>query len=361
MDLYNKYIPKNIKSFFGQKYIVKIVKYFKKRKEFPSSIIFYGKKGTGKTSFSKIFFNYINCLNHNDICNKCVYCKNIKKNSVDYKEIDAASNSKVEEIKIIMNNFNYYPIYVKYRVIVIDEAQMLSIYSFNYLLKLIENLNKFSVLIFITTNIKKIPDTIKSRCFIFNFKKFSKIDIIKFLILISKKEKIKISNRSLEIISINSEGSLRDSLVLLQHSYILSNCKTIKYKIFEKILDIPKKKHLVNFVKYLLYDNKKIDYLIKKIIDNKTNIKIFFNKLFELCCFLLLKYNNKNLNFKNSYYEKIDLTLKKKDLYKIKVICDTVRKEMVFLKGFSNDYLLMKYMVFLISYNMPNTGLEPVC
>ncbi|MGX7586180.1 DNA polymerase III subunit gamma/tau [Candidatus Vidania fulgoroideorum] len=362
MDFYNKYKPQKIKDFFGQKHILKTVKYFKKKSFFPNSIIFYGKKGTGKTSFSRIFFKYINCLKKKDICECCEFCKVNIENNTDYIEIDAASNSKVDDLKSILENFSYLPIYSFYKVICIDEAHMLSIFSFNYLLKFIENIQDKFILIFITTNVKKIPDTIKSRCFIFNFKIFSIYEIFIYLKKISKKEKIKITKNSLISIAQNSYGSLRDSLVLLQHSHILSNGKLIESKTIDNILDLPKEKHLFDFLKYLVkYDFYNLEILCINLIKKKTNIKKFIKKIFEITFIYIIEIENKKLLNKKYFFFYLNKKklLNKKNIKIFKIIFNVIKKEIRFIKYFVNEYLLIKYILFCITNKMPKVGLEP--
>ncbi|MGX7582793.1 AAA family ATPase [Candidatus Vidania fulgoroideorum] len=346
MDFYNKYEPKKIKNFFGHKYIIRIIRHFKRKKFFPNGFIFYGKKGTGKTSFSKILFRYINCSKSYDLCGKCKSCKIDINRNYDFFEVDSSSNRKVEEVKKIVENFKCFPLNGVYKIIVFDEAQMLSIYSFNYLLKIIENIKKKFIFVFITTKKKKIPDTIKSRCFFLKFRSFSNLEIINYLKLISKKEKIKISKKSLNIISENSSGSLRDSLVLLQHSHIISKNKKIKSKVFEGILNIPNIYLLKNYLKKIIKkDNKSLNNLNKEILKKKFNLKNFFLKIFEISFFYLIKYD-KNKKFK---YKKF-----------FKIICETIKDEMYFIKNFDNDYFLIKYINYSIISKFPKTGFEPV-
>ncbi|MGX7589454.1 DNA polymerase III subunit gamma/tau [Candidatus Vidania fulgoroideorum] len=344
MFLYNKYRPKSLKNFYGHKNIIKFIKYFKKKRS-PLSIIFFGPKGTGKTSLSRIYFRILNCKKKTD-CRKCKNCKiPIEKNS-DFKEIDAASNRKVDDIVNLLNNIEYLPINGLYKIFSIDEAQMLSRYSFNYLLKKIENLPRYSILLFLTTNIKKIPDTIISRCFVMKFKKFNSYEIFIYLKKICKKEIIQITKKSLILISNYSEGSLRNSLILLDHSKILSK-KIINSKTVYKIIDVIKESLIFNFFYIFLkkkkkYINKFLIYLFLK----KINIYLFLKKIIEYSNeIFFLKKNKKYCKYFlfDTYNKKyLQYFCKKKYLYKIKKIKKIILKEIDFFLKFDN-YNGIKY------------------
>ncbi|MGX7582930.1 DNA polymerase III subunit gamma/tau [Candidatus Vidania fulgoroideorum] len=263
-SFYEKYRPTNLKKFIGHKYIIKSIIFFKKKKKYPSSYIFYGKKGTGKTTLSRIFFKILNCYSD---CKGCNCCNNF----IGLKEIDASKNRKVEDIDEIFKDIFYKPMFVKYKLYVLDEAQMLSNYAFNSLLNTLENLPSYIKVIFITTNINKIPETIKSRCFNFEFKPISENIIYKYLIKISKKENIIYDKKSLVFISKISEGSLRDSLVLLEQ------CSSI----FKKKLSFKKLKKYFNII-----SNSKASKIVNSLLMN--NFKILKKQLFDI---------SKNSNF----------------------------------------------------------------
>ncbi|MGX7582511.1 DNA polymerase III subunit gamma/tau [Candidatus Vidania fulgoroideorum] len=350
MFLYNKYRPKNLNDFFGQKKIIKFIKYFINKKN-PLSFIFYGPKGTGKTSLSRIYFKILNCKKNN-ICNKCKSCKiKINKNS-DYIEIDAASHRKIDEITEIFKYIDYIPVNGSYKIFSIDEAQMLSKYSFNFLLKKIELLPEHSIILFLTTNIKKIPDTIISRCFIMKFQSFNNYEVFNYIKKICNKESIKITKKSIFLIANNSKGSLRDSLILLEHSKALSE-KIINSKIIYNILDDIKENMIFNFFYIFIKKKKKnINKFIFLLFLKKKNPLLFLNKVIE--------FSNKIIFFKKNYkyfdffffnfYEKkyINYFLKNKRYLKIKKIRNIIAKEIDFFKKFENKFSGIKYIFSLI-------------
>ena len=162
VSLYQKYRPKCFKEIIGQDVVVKTLVNSIKLNRIGHVYIFAGPKGIGKTTIAKIFSKAINCENFNDdICNKCENCKLINENNTtDILELDAASNSGVENIRMILENLKFLPVNLKYKVYIIDEAHMLSNSAWNALLKTLEEPPLNVVFIFATTEPHKIPTTI---------------------------------------------------------------------------------------------------------------------------------------------------------------------------------------------------------
>ena len=216
--LYRKYRPKDFDSVVGQNAIVKTLKNSIIDHNFTHAYMFFGPRGTGKTTISKIFARNINCLEPKDgvACGKCDHCKvSFSKDCIDIIEIDAASNNGVDEIRELKNKISLVPSQLKYKVYIIDEVHMLSIGAFNALLKTLEEPPEHAIFILATTDPQKVPETIASRCQCFSFKKISVDTIKEKLDYVCKEEKIKIEDEVLENIAILSDGGLRDALGLL--------------------------------------------------------------------------------------------------------------------------------------------------
>ena len=224
--LYRKYRPKDFDLVVGQDHIIKTLRNSIINKNLSHAYMFFGPRGTGKTTVSKIFARNVNCLSPIDgiACGKCDACKiSFSKECIDIIEIDAASNNGVDEIRELKNNVNLVPSYLKYNVYIIDEVHMLSTGAFNALLKTLEEPPEHIIFILATTDPQKVPDTIISRCQCFSFKKISNSEIKNKLSDICKSENIQIDENVLDKISLLSDGGLRDAIGSLDKLISYSN------------------------------------------------------------------------------------------------------------------------------------------
>ena len=213
--LYRKYRPQGFESVVGQNTIVKTLQNSVKNKSFSHAYMFFGPRGVGKTTASKIFARAINCLEPIDgnACGKCKSClHSFEKECVDIIEIDAASNNGVDEIRELKNKISLVPAELKYKVYIIDEVHMLSMGAFNALLKTLEEPPEHAIFILATTDPQKVPETIISRCQCFSFKRISDDMIVDRLKTVCESEKIEIEDDVLKEIAISSDGGMRDAL-----------------------------------------------------------------------------------------------------------------------------------------------------
>ena len=213
--LYRQYRPVTFDDVFGQDIIVQTLKNSIINKSYSHAYMFFGPRGTGKTSISKIFARSLNCLNpvNGNSCGICDNCKNsYDKECVDIIEIDAASNNGVDEIRELRNKISLVPAELKYKVYIIDEVHMLSIGAFNALLKTLEEPPEHVIFILATTDPQKVPETIISRCQCFSFKRISTDKIVENLKNICLAEKIDINDDVIEEIAYSSNGGMRDAL-----------------------------------------------------------------------------------------------------------------------------------------------------
>ena len=213
--LYRKYRPQGFDSVVGQNAIVKTLQNSVKNKSFSHAYMFFGPRGVGKTTASKIFARAINCLEPVDgnACGKCKSCvHSFEKECVDIIEIDAASNNGVDEIRELKNKISLVPAELKYKVYIIDEVHMLSIGAFNALLKTLEEPPEHAIFILATTDPQKVPETIISRCQCFSFKRISDDMIVDRLKTVCESENIEFDDEVLAEIAISSDGGMRDAL-----------------------------------------------------------------------------------------------------------------------------------------------------
>ena len=216
--LYRKYRPMSFDDVVSQPHITTTLKNQIASGKTAHAYLFTGSRGTGKTTCARIFAKAINCLNPKDgePCLECDICKNADNGALaDIIEIDAASNSKVDDIRELREGVVYTPEMCKYKVYIIDEVHMLSVGAFNALLKTMEEPPPHVKFILATTEIHKVPATIVSRCQHFDFRRIRSEDIVKRLMYISAQEGFTLKEDAAALIARLSDGGMRDALSLL--------------------------------------------------------------------------------------------------------------------------------------------------
>lgn len=225
LALYRKYRPKIFEDLLGQETIVEILKNAARADAFSHAYLFYGPRGSGKTTAARLVAKTINCetrlkqkdfIKEGEPCNQCHVCKEIDEGrGIDVIEIDAASNRGIDEIRSLKEGIRLSPLSYRYKVFIIDEVHMLTRDAFNALLKTLEEPPAHAIFILATTELEKVPATIISRTQRFTFHRLPVTIIQEKLAAIAKKEKIAISKDALELVAIAAEGSLRDAEALL--------------------------------------------------------------------------------------------------------------------------------------------------
>jgi len=256
LALYRKFRPLVFDDVVGQDNVVNTIKNQVLNNSFGHAYLFSGIRGTGKTTIAKIFARSINCLNRTNInpCNECDVCKSILNgSSIDIIEMDAASNNGVDDIREINENVMFPPSRAKYKVYIIDEVHMLSKGAFNALLKTLEEPPEYVVFLLATTEPNKIPDTILSRCQRYDLKRVSSDDIFKRLDKILYELNVEYDIEALNLIISKSEGSVRDSLSILDQC--ISYEKKLSYDLVVDILGVIEIKTLNSLVETIIEKN----------------------------------------------------------------------------------------------------------
>ncbi|BAK55815.1 DNA polymerase III, subunits gamma and tau [Candidatus Arthromitus sp. SFB-mouse-Japan] len=296
-SLYIKYRPVKFKDICGQENVSSILKNQVKSHKFSHAYLFSGIRGTGKTTCARIFAKAINCINNvnGEPCYECRSC-NSTYEILNIVELDAASNNSVDQIRTLVEELRYSNFVDGYKVYILDEVHMLSISAFNALLKSLEEPPSNVVFILSTTEIKKIPKTIISRCQKFEFKNIDNKNIIDRLKYIVESENISIDFESISLISKLADGSMRDAISILER--VMLSADNITFEHSRRILGITSSEMIFDIIDNLRLNKlNKILLIISKIFEDSLNIKSFINDFRNvLRDIMFLKINKENLN-----------------------------------------------------------------
>jgi DNA polymerase-3 subunit gamma/tau len=269
--------------------------------------LFTGPRGSGKTTIARLLAKAVNCRNRKngqfEPCNKCSSCKEIvQDNSLDIIEIDAASQGGIEGIRDLRDGIKFTPVKEKYKVFIIDEAHQLTKDAANALLKTLEEPPPYAIFVLATTETHKMIPTIISRCQRFDFRKLTLPEITERLELISKKEKVRINKPALELIALNSGGSMRDAESLLDQSFTfagaLNEGREIKPENIKELLGIVDINTISQFVDFISEkDTKKAVKFLEESFDKGYDPQEFARALINyLRQTMLIKINPEPMN-----------------------------------------------------------------
>ncbi len=324
-----KYRPQIFDDLIGQEVVAETITNSIKADKIPNAYLFTGIRGIGKTTTARIVAKALNCLNGiENLCkeNLCDNCKSIADSShIDVLEMDAASKTGVDDVRDLIEFSRYGPTSAKYKIFIIDEVHMLSKQAFNALLKTLEEPPKYLKFIFATTEIKKIPITVVSRCQRFDLSRIKSSELFKFIKTIKDKENGKASDDALKLIVKISEGSVRDALSLLDRA-LLSLDENIELDLnaAQKIFGYFDKSQLINLFELILKgEEDKVIKIYRKIYDQGVEPKVFINDFLEIL------YYFKNIN--SLSLESTNFSLNDEEFSKIKDISNQVDTEALIL------------------------------
>ena len=311
-----KYRPSMFRHLIGQEVIADTIHNAIKSNKTPNAYLFTGIRGVGKTTIARIIAKSLNCLNGIDNLCKDKLCENCEaisnSNHIDVLEMDAASKTGVDDVRDLIEFSRYRPSSAKYKIFIIDEVHMLSKQAFNALLKTLEEPPKYLKFIFATTEIKKIPVTVISRCQRFDLSRVKSDELLKFIKDVKEKEKGKISDEALKLIVKISEGSVRDALSLLDRAMLNENQdKELDLKSAQKIFGYFDKSFLINLFKHLFEGNEnEVIKIYRLIYDQGVDPKNFLNDFLEILYYFKniksLKLDGNNFAINDNEFKEIE-------------------------------------------------------
>ena len=293
-----KYRPKNFKELIGQDIMVETIINSIKLNKLPNAYLLTGIRGIGKTTTARLIAKGINCNKDFIQGEKCsagefCHCEEINASKhLDVLEMDAASRTGIDDIRELIESSKYNPTSAKYKIIILDEVHMLSKQAFNGLLKTLEEPPPHLKFIFATTEVKKIPVTIVSRCQRFDLHRVSIRDLLANLKKILKIENGKISDRALILIAKAAEGSVRDSLSLLDRALVTQDIeeKEIDEGFVRRMLGIADRSKILNLLNFIFQgEQKKSLTQLKEMINEGIEPTNFLNDLLEIIYFIQQK------------------------------------------------------------------------
>ena len=324
-----KYRPLIFEDLIGQEIVAETIINSIKLNKVPNAYLFTGIRGVGKTTIARIVAKSLNCINApENICKKdfCENCEAItNSNHIDVLEMDAASKTGVEDVRDLIEFSRYGPTSSKFKIFIIDEVHMLSKQAFNALLKTLEEPPVYLKFIFATTEIKKIPITVVSRCQRFDLSRIKSSKLLEFIRKIKDKENGKISDDALKLIIKISEGSVRDALSLLDRALLsLNDDQELDINSAQKIFGYFDKSKLIELFELILEgEENKVIELYRKIYDQGIEPKIFINDFLEIL------YYFKNINSLTP--ESTNFSLNDEEYSRIKEFSNKVNQEIFIL------------------------------
>ena len=367
-----RYRPQTFRQLIGQEGMVISIQNAIKLKRIPNAYLLTGIRGTGKTTTARIIAKAINCKvgftlddknKDKEFC-ECDNCQAItNSNHIDILEMDAASKTGVDDIREILEASKYHPSVASYKVFIIDEVHMLSKQAFNALLKTLEEPPPHLKFILATTEVKKIPVTILSRCQRFDLRRIKADEMTSFLEKISQKEKADIDNDSLKLISKSSEGSVRDALSILDQVIVTHNLmgeKVTEDKV-RKILGLADEAKIIELMMHIVEGNSLIAIEIsEEIFDIGADPKLVLHSLLEVCYLMTrtktLGKISKDLSVSESESKRLEEIVKNLDMTYLTMLWHFLIKGLDDLNLYPNLSIAFQMLLTRLCYlkNMPD-------
>ena len=368
-----KYRPQEFKDLIGQEVMAQTITNAIKLGKTPNAYLLTGIRGVGKTTTARLIAKALNCEKNikSDInCtenNFCSTCKEIiNSNHIDILEMDAASKTGIDDVRELIENSKYSPTSAKYKIFIIDEVHMLSKQAFNGLLKTLEEPPPSLKFILATTEVRKIPVTILSRCQRFDLKRVSIDKLCVHLKNIATKEKGKITDDAIKLIARTSEGSVRDSISLLDRALIsqsLDEGKSIEDHDVRKMLGLADKSKVISLIKDALSGNENGALsTLKELIENGIDAKNFLNDILEVLYLFSRKINlgsiEKDLSISEAEAQMVEQYSKNIDMQDLALFWQLTIKTIDDLRIIGDENLTLEMYVMQLVHlkNLDNTN-----
>ena len=367
-----KYRPQEFKDLIGQEVMAQTITNAIKVGKTPNAYLLTGIRGVGKTTTARLIAKALNCTKNFSSGEKCkesenCHCKEIVgSNHMDVLEMDAASKTGIDDVRELIENSKYSPTSAKYKIFIIDEVHMLSKQAFNGLLKTLEEPPPSLKFILATTEVRKIPVTILSRCQRFDLKRVSIDKLCVHLKNIATKEKGKITDDAIKLIARTSEGSVRDSISLLDRALIsqsLDEGKSIEDHDVRKMLGLADKSKVISLIKDALSGNENGALsTLKELIENGIDAKNFLNDILEVLYLFSRKINlgsiEKDLSISEAEAQMVEQYSKNIDMQDLALFWQLTIKTIDDLRIIGDENLTLEMYVMQLVHlkNLDNTN-----
>ena len=367
-----KYRPQEFKDLIGQEVMAQTITNAIKLGKTPNAYLLTGIRGVGKTTTARLIAKALNCTKNFSSGEKCkesenCHCKEIVgSNHMDVLEMDAASKTGIDDVRELIENSKYSPTSAKYKIFIIDEVHMLSKQAFNGLLKTLEEPPPSLKFILATTEVRKIPVTILSRCQRFDLKRVSIDKLCVHLKNIATKEKGKITDDAIKLIARTSEGSVRDSISLLDRALIsqsLDESKSIEDHDVRKMLGLADKSKVISLIKDALSGNENGALsTLKELIENGIDAKNFLNDILEVLYLFSRKINlgsiEKDLSISEAEAQMVEQYSKNIDMQDLALFWQLTIKTIDDLRIIGDENLTLEMYVMQLVHlkNLDNTN-----
>ena len=352
-----KYRPQEFKDLIGQEIMAQTIINAIKLGKTPNAYLLTGIRGIGKTTTARLIAKALNCeknYNSKQKCSSEEFCSTcaeiINSNHIDILEMDAASKTGIDDVRELIENSKYSPTSAKFKIFIIDEVHMLSKQAFNGLLKTLEEPPQSLKFILATTEVRKIPVTILSRCQRFDLKRVSIEQLCVHLKKIALKEKGNITDDAIRLIASTSEGSVRDSISLLDRALIsqsIDEKKAIEEKDVREMLGLADKSKVIELFKEVLNGREKeASKYLKELINDGLDAKNFLNDILEILYLFSRRINlgpiEKDMSISESELKMIDDYSKDIDMQDLGLFWQLTIKTLDDLKIVGNENIVME-------------------